>query len=125
MKSKFIKILLLSYVYMSLKAAILHDTVEDTNTTFDELESRYGKEVRDIVSEVTDDKRLPKLERKRLQILHAKTCRLVRMWLSNELHYLTFHDFLVFISWLYLSQKDYKLPTPPPSLSGGPSKLAV
>jgi len=30
--------------------------------------------VRDIVSEVTDDKRLPKLERKRLQILHAKTC---------------------------------------------------
>ena len=66
-------------MYMRLKAAILHDTVEDTSTTFDELESRYGKEVRDIVSEVTDDKRLPKLERKRLQILHAKTCRLVRM----------------------------------------------
>lgn len=34
------------------------------------------------MSEVTDDKRLPKLERKRLQIVHAKTCRLVRVWLS-------------------------------------------
>ena len=62
---------------IQMKAAILHDTVEDTSTTFDEVESRFGPEVRQIVSEVTDDKNLPKLERKRLQIVHAKTCRFV------------------------------------------------
>ena len=61
-----------------MKAAILHDTVEDTNTTFDEVESKFGPEVRHIVSEVTDDKRLPKLERKQLQIVHAKTSRLAQ-----------------------------------------------
>lgn len=52
-------------------AAILHDTVEDTETTPEELESRFGSRIRDIVLEVTDDKRLPKAERKRLQIEHA------------------------------------------------------
>jgi guanosine-3',5'-bis(diphosphate) 3'-pyrophosphohydrolase len=54
-----------------LQAAILHDTVEDTETTLDELEARFGPEVRRVVEEVTDDKTLPKLERKRLQIEHA------------------------------------------------------
>lgn len=53
-------------------AAILHDTVEDTDTTFDEIEEHFGKTIRDIVAEVTDDKSKPKQERKRLQILHAK-----------------------------------------------------
>lgn len=55
----------------TLMAALLHDTVEDTNTTFNEIEARYGQSVRSIVEEVTDDKSLPKLERKRLQIEHA------------------------------------------------------
>ncbi|XP_055324064.1 guanosine-3',5'-bis(diphosphate) 3'-pyrophosphohydrolase MESH1 [Sitodiplosis mosellana] len=55
-----------------LMAAILHDTVEDTKTTFDEIEKHFGKAVRDIVDEVTDDKLKPKQERKRLQIVHAK-----------------------------------------------------
>jgi guanosine-3',5'-bis(diphosphate) 3'-pyrophosphohydrolase len=54
-----------------LQAAILHDTVEDTETTLDELEARFGPEVRRVVEEVTDDKSLPKLERKRLQVEHA------------------------------------------------------
>lgn len=54
-------------------AAILHDTVEDTDTSFDEIEIEFGRAVRNIVEEVTDDKSLPKLERKRLQIEHAKT----------------------------------------------------
>lgn len=54
-----------------IQAAILHDTVEDTDTSLDEIEDRFGKKVRDIVDEVTDDKSLPKLERKRLQIEHA------------------------------------------------------
>ena len=54
-----------------LVAAVLHDTVEDTATTLDELESRFGPEVRAIVAEVTDDKALPKDERKRRQVEHA------------------------------------------------------
>uniref|UniRef100_A0A6J0VEI3 Guanosine-3',5'-bis(diphosphate) 3'-pyrophosphohydrolase MESH1 n=1 Tax=Pogona vitticeps TaxID=103695 RepID=A0A6J0VEI3_9SAUR len=57
-----------------LQAALLHDTVEDTNTTFSEIEERFGEEVKRIVEEVTDDKRLPKMERKRLQIEHAAHC---------------------------------------------------
>ena len=55
-----------------LVAAILHDTVEDTETTFDELEAAFGSEVRGIVAEVTDDKSLPKPERKLLQVEHAR-----------------------------------------------------
>jgi guanosine-3',5'-bis(diphosphate) 3'-pyrophosphohydrolase len=54
-----------------LAAAILHDTVEDTGTKPKELGRRFGRRVRKIVAEVTDDKRLPKEERKRLQIEHA------------------------------------------------------
>jgi (p)ppGpp synthase/HD superfamily hydrolase len=54
-----------------LQGAILHDTIEDTNTTSEELEAEFGPEVRRVVEEVTDDKRLPKAERKRLQIEHA------------------------------------------------------
>lgn len=54
-----------------LHAAILHDTLEDTRTTAEELEAMFGSEVRQVVEEVTDDKRLPKTERKRLQIEHA------------------------------------------------------
>ncbi len=55
----------------TLIAAVLHDTIEDTRTTPEELEAHFGPEVRSLVLEVTDDKRLPKLERKRLQIEHA------------------------------------------------------
>jgi guanosine-3',5'-bis(diphosphate) 3'-pyrophosphohydrolase len=54
-----------------LAAAILHDSVEDVGVTPEELEKKFGKRVREIVAEVTDDKTLPKEERKRLQIEHA------------------------------------------------------
>ncbi|XP_065145264.1 guanosine-3',5'-bis(diphosphate) 3'-pyrophosphohydrolase MESH1 [Paramisgurnus dabryanus] len=54
-----------------LQAALLHDTVEDTDTTIDELESVFGQTVARIVQEVTDDKTLSKEERKRLQVEHA------------------------------------------------------
>ena len=54
-----------------LVEAILHDTIEDTITTPDEIETRFGREVRLLVQEVTDDKSLPKPERKRLQVEHA------------------------------------------------------
>ena len=56
---------------VTLQGAILHDTIEDTETTAEELEMQFGPEVRRVVEEVTDDKRLPKVERKRLQVEHA------------------------------------------------------
>ncbi|HEX3441094.1 MAG TPA: HD domain-containing protein [Pseudolabrys sp.] len=54
-----------------LCAAVLHDTIEDTETTFAELENRFGPRIASIVVEVTDDKSLPKQVRKQLQIEHA------------------------------------------------------
>ncbi|XP_019571662.1 guanosine-3',5'-bis(diphosphate) 3'-pyrophosphohydrolase MESH1 isoform X1 [Rhinolophus sinicus] len=54
-----------------LQAALLHDTVEDTDTTLDEVEQYFGAQVRRLVEEVTDDKTLPKMERKRLQVEQA------------------------------------------------------
>jgi hypothetical protein len=51
-----------------LSAAALHDTIEDTQTTRDEISREFGKKIADIVAEVTDDKSLPTKERKRLQI---------------------------------------------------------
>lgn len=55
----------------TLEAAILHDTLEDTETTASELDGQFGSEVRRLVEEVTDDKKLPKQERKRLQVERA------------------------------------------------------
>jgi (p)ppGpp synthase/HD superfamily hydrolase len=52
-------------------AAVLHDTVEDTATTFEELAGRFGGRVASLVAEVTDDKTLPLSERKRLQVENA------------------------------------------------------
>jgi len=54
-----------------LAAALLHDTIEDTQTTYDELVTHFGKEIADLVLELTDDKSLPKDARKALQIAHA------------------------------------------------------
>lgn len=54
-----------------LLAAVLHDTVEDTETTSEELEAAFGPTVRSLVDEVTDDKSLPKAQRKQLQVAHA------------------------------------------------------
>jgi len=54
-----------------LCAALLHDTVEDTDTTPQELEAVFGPRIARIVAEVTDDQALAKAERKRLQVEHA------------------------------------------------------
>lgn len=54
-----------------LISALLHDTVEDTDTSFEEIEQQFGRMVREIVAEVTDDKSLPQAERKQKQIEHA------------------------------------------------------
>lgn len=51
--------------------ALLHDTVEDTETTPEELEQVFGPEIREIVMDVTDDKTLDKAARKQRQIEHA------------------------------------------------------
>jgi guanosine-3',5'-bis(diphosphate) 3'-pyrophosphohydrolase len=56
-----------------LCAALLHDTIEDTNTTADELRVSFGETITSVVLEVTDDKTLPKDERKRRQVQHAPT----------------------------------------------------
>ena len=52
-------------------AGLLHDTIEDVGVSHEELVREFGREVADLVLEVTDDKRLPKDERKRLQVEHA------------------------------------------------------
>ncbi|XP_064525484.1 guanosine-3',5'-bis(diphosphate) 3'-pyrophosphohydrolase MESH1 [Pseudopipra pipra] len=57
-----------------LQAALLHDTVEDTDTTLSEIEELFGMDVRRVVEEVTDNKMLPKMERKRLQVERAPGC---------------------------------------------------
>jgi len=56
----------------AVKAALLHDTLEDTEATYEDLVQLAGYEVADIVEELTDNKELPKAERKRLTIEHAR-----------------------------------------------------
>ena len=57
----------------TLVAAVLHDTIEDTKTTGRELEEEFGRGVREVVEEVTDDKRLDPAVRKQRQVEHAPT----------------------------------------------------
>lgn len=54
-----------------LVAALLHDTIEDTDATPEEIQAVFGEEVMSLVLEVTDDKTLPKQARKQLQVEHA------------------------------------------------------
>ena len=54
-----------------LCAAVLHDTIEDTETTADEIRALFGPQVAAVVLEVTDDKSLGKQVRKQRQVEHA------------------------------------------------------
>ena len=56
----------------TLQAAILHDTIEDTDTSRKDLQQQFGEQVSALVAEVTDDRTLPKAQRKKLQIEHAR-----------------------------------------------------
>jgi guanosine-3',5'-bis(diphosphate) 3'-pyrophosphohydrolase len=56
-----------------LCGAVLHDTIEDTGTTQDEIRGRFGEKVLQIVLECSDDKSLDKITRKKEQIKHAAT----------------------------------------------------
>jgi len=68
---------------IAITAAILHDTIEDTDTTCEELRVNFGNEVLELVLEVSDDKNLPKRERKRKQIVHSpnlsKSAKLIKL----------------------------------------------
>ena len=55
----------------TLQAALLHDTVEDTDTSLEDVAAGFGSEVAQLVAEVSDDKNLEKQRRKELQIEHA------------------------------------------------------
>jgi len=66
-----------------IMACFLHDTVEDTGVTLEELRQLFGNDVAGLVAEVTDDKSLPKEKRKKLQVetapkksLRAQTLKL-------------------------------------------------
>jgi (p)ppGpp synthase/HD superfamily hydrolase len=52
-------------------AALLHDTIEDQGVTREEIAAQFNDDVAALVAEVTDNKKLPKAERKQLQIRHA------------------------------------------------------
>ena len=66
-----------------LAAALLHDTIEDTKTTHDEIEIVFGHEIANIVAECSDDQTLDKLERKQAQVDRAayisKRAQLVKL----------------------------------------------
>jgi hypothetical protein len=74
-----------------LEAAYLHDTIEDTDTTYGEIVAMFSKETADFVREVTDDRSLSKVDRKRAQVEKAKTmsngARLIK--LADKLDNLT------------------------------------
>ena len=61
---------------VTLAGALLHDTIEDTQTTFDELRGQFGTRVADIVMEVTDTKFIDPRVRKRLQVAKARRASL-------------------------------------------------
>jgi guanosine-3',5'-bis(diphosphate) 3'-pyrophosphohydrolase len=69
--------------HKTLAVAILHDTLEDTETTYEELKERFGRAIAQAVLEVSDDKSLSKADRKRLQVEHAahlsRRARLVKL----------------------------------------------
>ncbi len=54
-------------------AGILHDTVEDTDTTLQDIEDKFGPVIKEYVEAVTEDKSLPYVERKHLKALKLRT----------------------------------------------------
>jgi (p)ppGpp synthase/HD superfamily hydrolase len=50
----------------TLAAGLLHDTIEDTATDYDEVSERFGRKVADYVAALTKDKRLPEARREKV-----------------------------------------------------------
>ena len=71
-----------------IQAALLHDTVEDTDTTIEEIGEVFGDKIKQIVAEVTDDKNLPKQTRKQIQIdtAHKKSPEAKLVKLADKLY---------------------------------------
>ena len=71
----------------TLAAALLHDSIEDTETSPNEIEKCFGKKVLSLVEEVTDDKSLPKQIRKQLQVENAvnKSAQAKQIKLADKL----------------------------------------
>jgi guanosine-3',5'-bis(diphosphate) 3'-pyrophosphohydrolase len=68
-------------------AGILHDTIEDTDTTPEDLQKEFNSQICSVVEEVTDDKGLSKEDRKRLQIenAHHKSLRARQIKLADKI----------------------------------------
>lgn len=94
-----------------LVAALLHDTIEDTDTTPEEIKDHFGEEVLGLVLEVTDDKSLPKEVRKQLQIETAihKSPKAKILKLADKL--CNIHDITQFppIGWSTKRKQEYLL----------------
>jgi (p)ppGpp synthase/HD superfamily hydrolase len=90
-------------------AALLHDTIEDVGVTYEQLVQRFGSDVADLVAEVTDDKTLPKLERKRLQVEHApkKTARAGAIKLADKISNLRSMLYSPPADWDFTRRKEY------------------
>ncbi|XP_012276770.1 guanosine-3',5'-bis(diphosphate) 3'-pyrophosphohydrolase MESH1 [Orussus abietinus] len=92
-----------------LASALLHDTVEDTETTFEEIEINFGSAVAKIVKEVTDDKTLEKEERKRLQIQNSpkKSHEAKLVTLADKVYNLRDLQRATPVGWTYTRVREY------------------
>jgi GTP diphosphokinase / guanosine-3',5'-bis(diphosphate) 3'-diphosphatase len=69
----------------TIVTALLHDTVEDTNVTLDEIEKQFGKEIRTLVDGVT---KLSRLEGKSENLKQAENFRKLLVAMSEDLRVL-------------------------------------
>jgi hypothetical protein len=108
-------------------AALLHDTIEDVGVTRQEVIDRFGEDVTSLVLEVTDDKSLPKAERKRLQVVNAphKSVRAQLIKIADKISNLRAILYSPPQDWTFERLKQYfnwakavvdALPSPPASL---------
>lgn len=110
-----------------VKAALLHDTIEDAHVLREELAEKFGPDVADLVAEVTDDKSLKKEERKRLQIENApkKSPRAAVIKLADKIANLRSILNSPPVDWTFERRREYfkwarnvvdRLPNPNPKL---------
>ena len=95
----------------AMVAAILHDTIEDTDTTPEEIEQQFGKKIRSIVEEVTDDMSLPRHVRKTRQIEHAQHLSVEAGWVKIADKIANLRDLIHSppLNWTLERKKDYRL----------------
>ena len=90
-------------------AALLHDTIEDTDATAAEIRKQFGEDVVELVLEVTDDKTLPHQERKQLQIATApkKSIRGKQLKLADKISNLSSLAKDPPVQWQFDQQREY------------------